>query len=558
MESQFDYIVVGGGTAGVVIASRLKQYLPESRIALVEAGPNAVNHPKITDITDAGNWVALLQDGLTVDYSTTPQEHLDNRQIMNPAGRLLSGSSGVNVGTWMRASTADLAVLAEKAGHERFTYKNMLKYFNRVETHFDTGADPEFNGFDGPIHTVGGRNYPLREIIKQSVEKMGHSYNPEPTKGNPIALTDFVQNFRATSESTATRQHSGKVYNLTGVDVFCDSPVARILFNSSKEATGVELISGTQFTATKEVIVCCGTQKTPQTLMLSGIGPAATLEKHGITTLVDAPAVGQNLFDHSAYIQYFKLKDASTGLAAPFSGTHRPEFGHGLPVDFALFANIPADELAPHLAADGIDTSQENGYFDPGEQKCHYMTIPFYGPTFAHPLLYPSLKLDGSIIALTALHMLPLSRGSVNLASTDPTAHPICNPRLLSTATDRFILRHAVRSNLSLAATEPLASLLAGEVAPAVPGLDALSASSTDAQIDARLRALSVTISHPMGTCALGTVLDAGFRVKGVKGLRVCDASVFAEPVAVMPSWTVYALAEMCAEIVAGREGVVG
>ena len=165
MPSSFDYIVVGGGTAGVVIAARLKQYLPGSSIALLEAGPNAVDHPGVNDVSDPLDWSTHFREGLMVDYSTTPQVHLDNREILNPAGRLLSDSSGVNFGMWMRASSADLDVLAEKAGSDRFTYRNMEKYYKRVETHFDTTSHSARYGFEGLVHTVGGREYPLREPI---------------------------------------------------------------------------------------------------------------------------------------------------------------------------------------------------------------------------------------------------------------------------------------------------------------------------------------------------------------------------------------------------------
>lgn len=555
MESSFDYIIVGGGTAGVVIASRLKQYLPDSRIALVEAGPNAVDHPKVNDVSDYSTTLfQLLQEGLVVDYSTTPQEHLDNRQIMNPAGRLLSGSSGANVGNWMRASTADLEVLAKRAGHERFTFKNMLKYFKRLETHFDANADKEYYGFDGPVHTIGGRRYPLRDILQQSAEKLGHQYNPNATKGDPTGLADFVQCFRATSDSTATRQHSARVYDLSSVHLRCDTPVARILLDDSGRAIGVELLSGEKHYASKEVIVSCGAQKTPQILMLSGIGPKDELAKHNISTIVDAPAVGQNLFDHSALMQYYKLKEPSKGYSIPFMGTARPEYGQGLPIDFSLFANLPTRELLPHLEQDNLDaTTKDNQHPMLLDKRCHYMSMTFYNPLLAHPLLYPTVKEDGAHICIMTLHMLPLSRGIITLKSANPNDGPMCNPRFLSTNTDRYILRRAVRENLTLVETEPLASEIESEVAPADPRFPILTSQSSDEDIDMRIRAFAATVAHPMGTCALGTVLDDEFRVKGLQGLRVCDASVFPEPIAAMPSCTIYALAEMCAEIVAGR-----
>ena len=550
MNDTFDYIVVGGGTAGVVIASRLKEYLPGARIALLEAGANAVDHSIVNDVSDPLDWTTHFQEGLMVDYPTTPQEYLDDRKIPNPAGRLLSGSSGVNVGMWMRASTADLDVLAERAGNERFKYENLLRYYRRIETHFDTTADKSRYGFDGPIHTVGGRKYPLRSVLQKSAEILGHKYNP--TKGDPVGLGDITQCWLATSKTTATRQHSAKVYDLDGVKVFCDTPVARVLLDESKRAIAVELFSGRRMMASKEIIISCGAHRTPQLLMLSGIGPADQLMQHGISQKVESPAVGQNLTDHNVVTQYYKLKDPSKGLARPFNGTVKPEYGQGLPFDFALFANLPAAEIETHLREDGINP---DGFSEKAlllrPYRSHYLSVAWYYPLLAHATEFPTVQADGAHISLCAFHMLPLSRGTVTLRSADPRDNPVCNPRYLSTKTDRFILRRAIRENLRLVETEPLALEIEGEVPPADPRFPALTAASSDEEIDARIRAFAVTIAHPMGTCALGTVLDDKFRVKGMKGLRVCDASVFPEPIAAMPSCTIYALAELCADLIA-------
>lgn len=547
MTSTYDYIIVGGGLAGVTIASRLKQYLPDSRIALLEAGPDAVEYPKVNNVSDGTEFLQLMAEGLTVDYSTTPQAHLDNRQIMNPAGRLLSGGSGVNVGNWMRPSTADCDLLATRAGNEKFMYKNLVKYFKRIEKHFDPAADPEIYGFDGGIHTIGGRKYPLRDIVQTSMEKLGHKYNPNATKGDPVGLTDFVQNFKATSDSTAVRQHSARVYSLTGVDVLCDTPAARILFDDSMRATSVQLVSGKVLHASNKIIISCGTQRTPQLLMLSGIGPASELSKHNIPLLLDAPAVGQNLFDHNAMFIFHKLKDPTKGYARPFKGTNKPEYGQGLPMDFTLFGRITRDELLPYLLADGEDESS----VILNDKRCHFMSLVFYDARYAPPPLYPSIREDNAHIGLAAFHMLPLSRGSVSLKSASPSDDPVCDPKFLSTHTDRFIMRRTVRENLKIASTPPFADVIDTEVAPL--GFPVLTQESSDEDVDKRIRAMTATVSHPMGTCALGTVLDGEFRVKGVQGLRVCDASMFPEPVAAMPSCLIYALAEVCAEMVAGK-----
>ncbi|KAF2247021.1 GMC oxidoreductase [Trematosphaeria pertusa] len=546
---EFDYIVVGGGTAGVAIASRLSQYLPSAKIALLEAGPNAVDNP---NVTNPNNFMHLIPEGIIVDYSTTPQEHCDNRQFPNFAGRMLSGASGVNVGVWMRASSTDYRLVAERAGNERFGFDNMVKYFKRAETHWDKEADPKFHGFDGPVHTVGGRKYPLREVVRESFEKMGHRYNPDGTKGDPTGLTDLTQCYRATSESSSERQHSGKVYDLTKVHIRCDAPVAKILLDSAKRTTGVELVSGERLHARKEVVVSCGAQKTPQILMLSGIGPPSELSKHDIPLRIDSPSVGQNLFDHSSLMQYFKLKHPERGLCLPFDGNMRPEYGQGFPWEFHLFSHIPPSELGPVLAQDDAGVGAAHPHLR--DKRCHYLNIPMYFPILATPEYNPDIVMgDGKHVALTSLHLLPISRGTVTLQSANPSDNPVVDPRYFSTPTDRYILRRAVRTMLQLTETEPLASELDGETPPADPNFPPLTSKSSDEEIDKRIRGWAGTIYHAMGTCALGTVLDSEFRVKGAEGLRVCDASVFPEPIGAMPSHTVYALGELCADLVAGR-----
>jgi choline dehydrogenase-like flavoprotein len=547
--STFDYIVVGGGTAGVVIASRLKTYLPDATIALLEAGPNAVDHPTVNNVSGPPAWVELMQEGLIVDYSTVPQPHLANRPIMNCAGRLLSGSSAVNVGHWMRPSRVDCDTLAQRAGNDALKFDNMMKYFKMIETHHNATASADHYGFEGPIGTVGGNKYPLREILQRSAETLGYQRNEDAAKtGDNRGLIDFAQNFRATSDTTATRQHSAKVYELSGVEVMCDTQVAKILLDDTKRAMGVELVDGRQLRAKKEVVVSCGTQRSPQLLMLSGIGPKDKLTKHDIEVLVDSPEVGNNLMDHNAMIQYFTLSDNSKGYAYPFLGKNLPEYGHGLPIDFNLIGHIDRQELAPHLKNDGCDVDA-SPLVD--EERCHFMSIMFYDNLFAPPGVYADVIDEGTRIAVASIHVMPLSRGTVTLKSKNPMDVPVCDPKFLSTETDRFIMRKAVRENLRLVDAAPLNDEIVGEVPP--KGFSALTARSSDAEIDERNAKLATTIFHPMGTCALGTVLDPEFRVKGVHGLRVCDASVFAEPVAGMPSYMIYALAELFAETLAGR-----
>jgi choline dehydrogenase-like flavoprotein len=219
-ENTFDYVIVGGGTAGVTFASRLRKLLPLHSIAILESVPDATYHAHVTD----PNALPLLAtDGLRVNYETVPQAHCDNRSIPSSAGRMLSGSSGANFGVWNRASTEDYQLIAERAGSEQFTFENLLPYFKKVETYWDKNASREYHGFEGAIHTVGGRTYPMSKLWKEASINAGHKENSEPHSGNPLGISTVVQNFRATSESSSERQHASRVHDLLNVTVICSA-----------------------------------------------------------------------------------------------------------------------------------------------------------------------------------------------------------------------------------------------------------------------------------------------------------------------------------------------
>ncbi|KAF2802516.1 putative glucose dehydrogenase [Mytilinidion resinicola] len=546
-ETKFDFIVVGGGTAGVVIASRLSQ---KFSVALIEAGSNDVFNPHVTD---RKSLLELIEDGIVLDYSSVPQSHCDDRNMTQFAGRTVSGSSAVNIGVWTRASRTDYEVIAEKAGHARFTFEGLLPYFKRTERFWDTTASRKYHGFDGPIHTAAGRQYPMRKILQESFVARGVDINPDPFDGDPTGLSDLCQNFRVTSSSDSTRQHSARVYDLSRVHVMDSTFVRRILFQDGR-ATGIQLLNGNQLHARREVIISCGAYKTPQLLMLSGIGPASELSKHSVPQIVDSPEVGRNLFDHNSLKQYYRLRHPEKGFALPFTGTAKPEYGQGAPSDFLAFQTLPTPDLQAALAADDPSIDASHPHLRP--KRCHHLSVVFYFPLIDQPNYSAQLgrPLDGTHISLISFLLLPTSRGTITLPSTDPTAHPVIDPNYLSTAADRYTFRAAVRRNLELAETGPLASELIAETPP--DGFPALTSRSNDEEIDARIRRFCGTIYHPQGTAALGTVLDAEFRVKGVRGLRVCDASVFPEAVGAMPQATVYAFAELAAELIGvGNEG---
>ena len=298
-----DYLVLGGGLAGCTVATRLKEYDPSASVTLVEAGPDEHANPLM--IEPMGTF-QLHMSKFEYNYHTVPQKHYDGREVYNAGGKVLSGSSSVNYAMWTRGGADDYNLWAEIVGDKRWSYDGLLPYFRKTENHHDPeGVDPKQHGFDGPMYTTASaRHYPLKEVLHDSFVK-GTSLPAitDANAGNPIGIAPYTENWHPEGR----RQPAGKAYGLKGVDVLTDSPVRRILLEGNV-AKGAELADGRKIMAKREVILSCGAIRTPQVLLLSGIGPAEELSKHDIEQLVDAPEVGRNFHDHIAMAQFYKVR----------------------------------------------------------------------------------------------------------------------------------------------------------------------------------------------------------------------------------------------------------
>lgn len=297
-----DFLIVGGGLTGCVLATRLKEQNPSSRVTLLEAGPDEHENPLILD--PMGTF-QMHNSRYEYNYVTVPQKGYDGRQVYNTGGKQLSGSSAVNYATWTRGSVSDYDLWADLVGDARWGYEGMLPYFRRTETHYDPErGDPEQHGFDGPIlTTAGARIYPLMDVMQSAfIKGTGLPAIADGNGGNPIGVAPLTENWHP----KGYRQPAGRAYGLKGVEVVTNAQVHRIILDGNV-ATGAELVDGRRFTAEREVIVCCGAIRTPQVLLLSGIGPAEELARHGIKQLVDSPDVGLNFHDQIAMCQFFKV-----------------------------------------------------------------------------------------------------------------------------------------------------------------------------------------------------------------------------------------------------------
>ena len=433
------------------------------------------------------------------------------------------------------------------ANDKRWSYDGLLPYFRKTESHHDAQADPHQHGFGGPIHSTPalGRTYPLTKQLKEAYLKIGIKLIQDHNGGDNKGMAPHIENWYK-----GKRQPAGKAYGLNGVEVFTNMTVNSIVLEDNskglKVATGVKLSSGETLKARKEVLVCCGAFRTPQLLMLSGIGPADELKKNNIPLLVESPDVGKNLHDHGAITQFYRIKNPEKGLCAPSPAFMRPSFMEGFPNDYIIAESAPTLSLKNALQLDFPEdsiTDQHPHLFPP---RSHYQLLPIYAPAEV-PLTDMRIPVDGSIISIGILNLLPTSRGAITLASSDPAADPLIDPNYYSTNTDRVIMRAAMRRNMSAFETPEGQAVVAEEVPPS--GFPALTSKSTDEELDSRVRRCAGTFYHAAGTASMGRVVDSECRVKGVAGLRVVDASVLPTPVSAAYQVLVYALAEQMAEI---------
>jgi choline dehydrogenase-like flavoprotein len=543
-----DYIIVGGGLAGCVLASRIHQAPSHPSVLLLEAGPDQHQNPLVKNPLGS---VRIAQTDLIWRYKTAPQAHLNDRVMDTYSGKLLSGSSAVNHGGWLRGHAADYDQWATIVGDSRWSYAGLLPYFRRSEHHYDPTADATQHGFDGPIFTEPDhRPYPLRDPVLQAFVEAGIQQIPDANSGDPQGVFAWTENWR-----DGARQPAGVAYTLAGVQVVTSSAAHRVLFtdsvldngNSEKIATGIELVDGRQFHAHREVIISCGALHTPQVLLLSGIGPSDLLSRIGVPQIIESPFVGQQLHDHLSLVLNWRLKNPELGLAmgAPNFLTKSPEFLKGPPFNWVGIQTGLVNEIAAALAKDGeLPANGEHAHLRP--QRAHMELMVTYSLLGMHH----GLPLDGSYISTVVANILPTSRGSVTLANSDPTSDPSIDPNYLATHADKSIMRQAVRRMLQIMETPAAQAFIEGEVA--APGCPTLTSQSPDSDIDARVKQFSEGFHHTAGTASMGKVVDSELRVIGVRGLRVVDASVIPAPIAAHYQACIYALAEQASDMILG------
>jgi choline dehydrogenase-like flavoprotein len=531
MAEVFDYVIVGGGTAGCVLAARLSED-GTSTVCLVEAGGED-RHPLIHIPATVG--AAIGRPHLNWRFLTVPQRHLDNRRIPLPRGRVLGGSGSINGMVYFRGQRKDFDEWAAM-GNPGWSYREVLPYFIRSESN-DSYAGSPYHGFDGPIRVSHiPQPNPMIPAFLEAMHSLGfkrcEDFNvPEPEGYGPRQGT--IRDGRRDSTAVAYLRPARSRTNLT---VMTDCLATRIVVRN-RRATGIELLGDgetKQIGARREVVLSAGAVQSPQLLLLSGIGDGAALQALGIVSVHHLPGVGANYHDHLAAAVLMEMSNSeSYGIslrAAPR--------GIANMLEYALFRRGPLasnvfEATAFIRSTERLDRPDLQIVFQPARRN---------PGTFPFPL--------GHGFALSVVNLYPMSRGRVSLASPDPHAAPLVDPNILGMADDLApTLRGLVLARRILAAA-PFARYRATEVQPG-------PVVQNEAGLEAYVRRTASTVHHPVGSCRMGgdpdAVVDAELRVHGVEGLRVADASVFPRVVGGNTNAAVVMVAEKAADLMRGR-----
>jgi choline dehydrogenase len=530
--TEYDYVIVGAGSAGCIVASRLAE-IPGAKVLLLEAGgTDQTRLCTMPGMVSVIHTVPQVKKRFDWGYYTVPQEHALGRRIPTVRGKVLGGSSSINGMLFVRGNRANYDAWA-KEGCPGWSYADVLPAFRRLED-WEGGAS-DFRGVGGPVSVMKQKDLtPVGEGFIQAVaESCGvpvlDDYNAASQEGTFVFQMSAKQGLRFSASHAFLHQRQRQ--NLT---VRTQATVARVVFEGAR-AAGVELIgaSGRELIrARREVVLSAGVIGSPQILMLSGVGPADHLRSLGIPVIANVP-VGDNLHDH-LYVPLTYL--------AP-SAVHRGTAFH-------FFGGMLAEALRKNTWFGR--TVFEGGAFLRSKHASN--GVPDF-QIHALPWAYPSPNQDQPVrpvvdprAAITVMPTLiyPKSRGRVRLASADPTAAPLIDPAYLSEPADARFLIDGIRLVREIMQSRLLSKMVTAELHPGAAAPD-------DAGIARELPNRIHTVYHPVGTCRMGSderaVVDPMLRVRGVEGLRVADAAIMPTITGGNTNAPAMMIGERCAEL---------
>lgn len=525
----YDYVIVGAGSAGCVLANRLSAN-PRNRVLLLEAGPRDW-HPLIH--MPAGLAKLVNRKGINWDYYTEPESHLNERRLWWPRGRVLGGSSSINAMCYIRGDARDYDEWARLAGDPRWSWEHVLPMFRRAED--NTRGGDEFHGTGGPLAVQDLRYHnQLSQLFIDAAVAQGYPRNADFNGKDQEGFGLYQVTQRNGSRCSAATGYLRHVRARANLRVFTHAVAQRVLFDGQR-AIGVDYRRHGRLSRAEagEVILCGGAINSPQLLLLSGIGPADHLREHGIRVALDLPGVGANLQDHldvqtlqrcTRPITYDRINETAAALRYLFKrdgpGTSNiAEAGGFVRTRFAADARC---DVQFHFIPALLD--------DHGRNR-----LPGYGYT------------------LHACGLRPRSRGTLRLKSVDPSTKPAILANYLSDTggEDLRTLVEALKLSRELFAAASFDSVRGEEILPG-------AAATTEADLVAYIRRKAETVYHPVGTCRMGNdadaVVDSELRLRGHAGLRIVDASVMP----CLPGGNTNAptimIAEMASDLIHGQQ----